>query len=82
MAKKIEKWGEEIVEFSPHTTGPIVFHFRPTKYVRVTPDRLSDWEEFFAENVGLRAQLTHKWTGDPHETVSGSGDGWDDCDYS
>jgi hypothetical protein len=81
--KASEEWGE-VVELREET-GPIVFHFRPTKYMRVAPDRLKEWEEFFARNVGLRPDRSlasdYMWSGDPKETISGSNDDWDDCDY-
>ncbi len=84
--EKIEEWGE-VVELDQagreKATAPVVFHFRPTKFLRVAPDRLADWERFFAENVGLRLDrdLAHRWSGDPRETISGSNNDWDDCDY-
>jgi hypothetical protein len=85
--KVSESWGE-VVELNEvgkqgRETAPIVFHFRPTKYLKVAPDKLKDWEEFFAKNVGLRPdrQLAYRWSGDPKETISGSNDDWDDCDY-
>jgi hypothetical protein len=77
-----DDWGD-VVELSQQETGPIVFHFRPNKYMRVAPERLKEWEEFFAANVGLRPdpELARMWSGDPKETISGSNDDWDDCDY-
>jgi hypothetical protein len=80
--KASDDWGE-VVELSAEATGPIVFHFRPNKYMRVAPERLREWEEFFAVNVGLRpdVELARAWSGDPKETISGSNDDWDDCDY-
>jgi hypothetical protein len=77
----VGEWGEEVK--LGRETGPVVFHFRPTKYLTVTPDRLKDWEELFAKNVGLRPdkELAYDWSGDPKETISGSNDDWDDCDY-
>jgi hypothetical protein len=51
----------------------------------VAPDRLKEWEEFFAQNVGLRPDRSlasrYMWSGDPKETISGSNDDWEDCDY-
>jgi hypothetical protein len=76
----VEEWGE-VMELG-RETGPVVFHFRPTKYLTVTPDRLRDWEELFIKNVGLRPDKDLVgWSGDPKETISGSNDDWDDCDY-
>lgn len=79
-----EDWGE-VTELSREETGPIVFHFRPNRYIRVASERLREWEDFFAENVGLRPDKElarrYEWSGDPKETISGSNDNWDDCDY-
>ena len=84
---KLEQWGE-VVELNDigrigKEASPIVFHFRPTKYLKIAPERLKDWENFFAQNVGLRPDrgLAQGWSGDPRETISGSNDDWDDCDY-
>ena len=62
---------------------PVVFAFRPTKFMRVAPEKLSDWEELFEKNVGTRPskEAAHRWSGDPKETISGSNSDWDDCDY-
>lgn len=74
------EWGERVVELDEG--GPVVFHFRPTKYLVVSPERRKEWEKLFVENVGLRPDRTlARWSGDPRETISGSNDGWDDCDY-
>jgi hypothetical protein len=84
--ENIEEWGE-VVELSEvgreKATAPVVFNFRPTKFLKVAPERLNDWEEFFAENVGMRPdrELAGFWTNDPKETISGSNGGWDDSDY-
>jgi hypothetical protein len=78
------EWGEEIVELGrePAGFGPVVFHFRPTRYLKVAPDRLRDWEELFAKNVGLRPDRDLvPWADDPGGTISGSNDDWDDCDF-
>jgi hypothetical protein len=32
---------------------PIIFHFQPTSYEVVTPDRLGEWERLMTERVGL-----------------------------
>jgi hypothetical protein len=78
--KGVGEWGD-VVELGDRT-GPVVFHFRPTKYIQVEPDRLKDWEKLFMENVGLLPDRELVgWSGDPKETISGSNDDWDDCDY-
>lgn len=89
----IENWGEVVglnevaARIADKTAGPIpvVFHFRPTKFLVVAQDHLKDWERYVAENVGLSRlpQVEdggYPWTGDPRETISGSAGGWDDCD--
>lgn len=62
---------------------PVVFAFRPTKILQVNPEKLRDWEKLFAKNVGMRPDkaLAQRWSDDPKETISGSNDDWDDCDY-
>lgn len=81
--KPSEDWGE-VVELK-EGTGPIVFHFRPTKYIKVEESRREEWERFTEQNTGLRPSrklaMEYRWSGDPKETISGSNDGWDDSDY-
>lgn len=104
-----QKWGEvvELHELHRHQNGvlPVVFNFRPKRFIKLDKKRLSDWEKMFAQEVGFspskppgppahsssggasvprpaqRADDDYPWTGDPHESISGSDDGWDDCDY-
>ena len=75
--------GEDSIQELTEGRIPVVFAFRPTKLMRVSPDKLRDWEKLFAENVGMRPDkgLASRWSGDPKETISGSNDDWDDCDY-
>ena len=80
-----DNWGE-VVELDRRKTGPIVFHFTPTKYMRVNEAHLKDWEKLFAAYVGVppnreQFKMQYDWSGDPGETISGSNGGWDDCDY-
>ena len=82
MEQDIRDWGERITEVGDERAGPVVFHFRPTRYLEVKPDRLDDWKDLFVKNVGLRPDRDLVgWSGDPNETISGSGDDWDDCDF-
>ena len=78
---RIEDWGREInpKDFDGY---PMVFHFQPQRFVKVEPDRLKDWEELTRRHVGLSrpGDGLRGWSGDPCETISGSGDGWDDSD--
>lgn len=83
----VKDWGP-IVGLHADKTGPIVFNFRPTKFLMVAPEHLHEWEQMFAKYVGLppdKKQLQSLnpagWSGDPKETISGSGAGWDDSDY-
>lgn len=94
-----ETWGETF-ELDAARTGPIVFHFRPTKYMVVPAEKRRDWEQMFQKYVGLMPDkklipelqrreagagpdeaAKYPWSGDPKETISGSNDDWDDCDY-
>lgn len=85
--RPVHEWGEivELNQVNQHgkDVSPIVFNFRPTRFLKVAPERLKDWEEFFGKNIGLRPdkELAAGWSGDPKETISGSNDDWDDCDY-
>ena len=87
---KAKDWGEvvELNEVGAKLSGkaPIVFHFRPTKYLMVSEEKLKDFEKFFAENVGLRPEPpTEGEVGAmraPSWCISGSNGDWDDCDYS
>jgi hypothetical protein len=85
VAKVTNRWGE-VVKLDRKTTGPIVFHFRPNKYMRVNEAHLKEWEKLFAAYVGVPPNRAHfkelyEWSGDPGETISGSNNGWDECDY-
>jgi hypothetical protein len=74
-----EGWGNAL-EIRPQ---PVVFSFRPDRMVRVAPERLRDWEQLFADKIGLRPGGSVSM--DQHETISGSGGvngDWDDCDYA
>lgn len=95
--KTLESWGEEITLDGKKKDGqpfsqdqnfsPIVFHFKPNKYLIVANDKLKEWEEYFAENVGLRFDKNLAQSGGVvtqmrrSETICGCNDGWDDCDY-
>jgi hypothetical protein len=77
----IEDWGR-LVEGSGAAT-PVVYQFRPTRYVRVAPERLQEWEEYFAKNVGLVPEHGASSLGlhNRSATMSGSHHAWDDADY-
>jgi len=77
--KASDNWGTT-VNLS-ESTGPIVFHFRPTKYMKVAPDHLKDWEQFTLQNTGQLPDLNSLPRRNPTATISGSGEGWDDSDY-
>ena len=77
------KWGEVVQDQEGLAATPVVYHFRPTKYVKVAPERLREWERYFAKNVGFPPK-----DGAPSlrlharsATMSGSHDCWDDADY-
>lgn len=85
MGAVAEEWGEEIPP--SEVVNPVIFHFRPNRYFRVGREKLAEWEQFFAENVGFppstqedgAAAERTAWAGSPGGGVSGSDDGWDDC---
>ena len=78
---EVEEWTEkmELVELE---RTPLVLHFRPQRMVRVKTDHLERWAELFREEFGIRPSLFDDDDGPygPQPTISGSGDGWDDCD--
>lgn len=83
----VREWAQDEGAITELREGrvPVVYAFRPTKILTVKPEKLDDWEKLFTENVGLRPPdrelAARQWTGDPKQTISGSNDGWDDCDY-
>jgi hypothetical protein len=77
-----QEWGEEIPR--GEVIDPVVFHFRPTKWVAIDEAHRCDFERFFFENVGftipsagsaVQPHLRPVW---PNGGISGSNDGWDD----
>lgn len=75
-----EEWGE-LVE-PVQRAGPIVYHFRPTRYERVAPERLKDWEAYFVENTGLELDAKLRSRFKPgSETMSFAGDAPCDADF-
>lgn len=85
MEKKseLESWGKEITPEmfrKEDKLHPIVFNFRPIRFVKVSPDRIKDWEEEFAKKIGMRLLPN---ANEHCATVSGSGGvggDWDDSD--
>ena len=74
-------WGEEIPV--TEVVNPVVFHFRPNKFLKVNEAHRADWERFFQQNVGFPPHsaveagpgVAARW---PNGGISGSNDGWDD----
>jgi hypothetical protein len=78
----IEDWGHVVEEAGEAT--PVVYHFRPTRYVRVAPERLRDWEDYFAKHVGLVPDRAASSLDLDHRSATMSGShnrAWDDADY-
>ena len=73
-----ENWGEAITKFES-TQLPLVFHFRPTTVVRVKKEKLKEFTALVRKNLGIVFDDDDGPFG-PQPTISGSGDGWDDCD--
>jgi hypothetical protein len=79
MKKVSEKWG---MVTGPETlVEPVVYHFRPTTFVKVAPERLRAWEKYFAENVGLVPDPKSSMVQGRSASMSASYDNWDDADY-
>lgn len=72
-----ENWGEAITKFESKQL-PLVFHFRPTTVVRVKKEKLKEFAALVHKNLGITFDDDGPFG--PQATVSGSGDGWDDCD--
>ncbi|HYK34440.1 hypothetical protein [Alloacidobacterium sp.] len=82
--KASEKWGH-VVDLTDSSSGPVVFHFRSTKYLKVAPEHLKDWEALTLKNCGHLPDLSILKTGRPSwhptATISGSYDGLVDSYY-
>lgn len=84
---KVSKdWGDEVTPSALAESGtlPVVYHFQPTKYVRVADDKLAEWEQYFIDEVGLvpeQGKAARFMKENRSATMSGSYDCWDDCDY-
>jgi hypothetical protein len=83
---EVEDWGER-VSLESMIKGrkrlPVVLHFAPKVFVQVRDERLGDWERLFRDEFGLAVSASVEDDDGPYgpqSTVSGSGDGWDDCD--
>ena len=70
-------WGEELDP--SRVVNPVVFNFVPNKYLKVSNDRLADWEQLFADKVGFPPNI-HQGRLRQNESISGSNGDWDDCD--
>jgi hypothetical protein len=74
-------WGDRIP--THEVINPIVFQFQPTRYIRVSDEHRSDFEDYFRENIGFAppsmnersATMRAAW---PNGGISGSNGGWDD----
>ena len=83
---KVEDWGEKVSIESmvkAQKRLPAVLHFAPRVFVRVSDEHIGKWERLMKEEFGLAvASAADDDDGPygPQSTVSGSGDGWDDCD--
>jgi hypothetical protein len=79
MIKVSEEWGK--VTSADSDVLPVVYHFRPTTFVKVAPDRLRAWEEYFAEQVGLVPDPKSIMVQGRSASMSHSYENWDDADY-
>ncbi|MGH2617954.1 MAG: hypothetical protein ACRDJC_22220 [Thermomicrobiales bacterium] len=79
MKKVSEKWGK--MTSTAEGTVPVVYHFRPTSFVKVAPERLREWEAYFAKHVGLEPDPKSSMVQGRSASLSGSYENWDDADY-
>jgi hypothetical protein len=61
--------------------GPVVFMFRPTHYEVVSADKLSEWEDAMAQQVGLTATPAQMVSGRTICFCGPDGGGPDDSDW-
>jgi hypothetical protein len=77
-----QEWGEEIPR--DEVIDPVVFHFRPTKWIVIDEAHRADFEDFFFENVGFKVPaavapgVRPALPAYPNGGTSGSNGGWDD----
>jgi hypothetical protein len=72
-----ENWGEKITKYESNKL-PLVLHFRPQTMVRVKKEKLKEFESLVRKNLSIAFDDDGPFG--PQPTISGSGDGWDDCD--
>lgn len=70
-AKRRKKWPK-----GPNQ--PVVFHFRPTEYEIVPPERFREWQEAMIKWVGLPREIVERMRYTGHEVESYSNGTWDD----
>lgn len=81
MKKVSESWGTEGPPEISEAIAPMVYQFRPTSYVKIAPDRLREWEAYFAEHVGMPPEQASAEAEGRSASLSGSYDNWDDADF-
>lgn len=59
---------------------PTIWPFKAEWMEFAGPDRLPEWEEMMRTKVGL-GEMGRMAAKPGCATISGSGSGWDDCDY-
>ena len=79
--EQLERWGEEIP--ASDVIDPVVFHFRPNKWVAVDLEHQAEFDRFFHEDVGFLPSAALRDTPaieqiGPNGAISGSNGGWDD----
>ncbi len=74
-----EDWGEKITKFESNQL-PLVLHFRPQTMVRVKKEKMKEFRALVRKNLSIVFDDDDDGPYGPQATVSGSGDGWDDCD--
>ena len=59
---------------------PLVLHFRPTVMVHPKKQKHREFRELLHKHLGAVFDEGDDGPYGPQGTISGSGDGWDDCD--
>jgi hypothetical protein len=78
-----DKPAKNTAELKTFEKLPVIFHFQPSSYEVVTPDRLKEWQKVMSERVGLPAELLAPGVPEklPTWCICGDHGPLCDCDY-
>lgn len=77
-AKKAKPGDKGLRKWPEGPKQPVVFHFRPTEYRVVPPERLKEWQEAMIKWVGLPRDVVERMPYTGHEVETHSQGSWDD----